>query len=454
MHWFQHQCRKYWPIALLAALVVGGILRLVYGNDIEYKYDEAWTFENAVAEAKGDWRWFGMESSTKAPNPGMSVWVFTVLGKLGRVVDPPGLVRTIQILNILALVSLVLFARRLIPSEEREPWYWAAALAAVNPLAVLFQRKIWPPSVLPLLSLGMLAGWWRRECLVGAFVWGLVGACLGQIHMSGFFVAAALAGWTAIFRRQNTRWLGWIVGTCLGLVPLVPWIREMTTESGRTAISTRKWYTVAEMKFWTNWVSEPLGLTPQYTLGRDFGDYLSYPIIGGRPTYVVGFAHLVLVAVGVIILSRAAHSLWSNRTRWRELVVGRDSTSAFVINACLWGCGLLLTATGSRIYRHYLLVLFPLTFVWLARLALGGGSLSFGRSLLCTICVAQAITSAAMIGYVHSHDRTIRGDYGMPYRVQQMRPDGPFTLSTPSADSRRLPHDVRPHSLPLRAITD
>src|SRR5262249_44475725 len=137
---------------------------------------------------------------------------------------PPDLARAVQLVNVAALVLLCACALRLVPAEEREPWLWAAALAAVNPLAVLLQRKIWPPSVLPLFLVLLLAGWWRRDRRAGALLWGLTGALIGQIHLSGFFFAATLAAGTWLRRRTSAAWRYWIAGGVVGLLPLLPWL--------------------------------------------------------------------------------------------------------------------------------------------------------------------------------------------------------------------------------------
>src|SRR5262249_47746474 len=133
-----------WSFGLLTALLLGGVLRLLWGQDIEFKEDEAWTFDRTqrVGDAE-PCPWVGMPSSAGFPNPGMSLWVFLVLGKVTAAQDPVDLARAVQILNVTALACLVLFILRAVPRPEREAWLWAAALAALNPLSVLAQRKIW-----------------------------------------------------------------------------------------------------------------------------------------------------------------------------------------------------------------------------------------------------------------------------------------------------------------------
>ncbi len=130
--------------------------------------------------------------------------------------DPTSLARAVQILAIAAIGVLVWFSYRCVPSGEREPWLWAAAILSVNPLAVLFERKIWPPSVLPIFVSFMLIAWWKRERFWGAFAWGLIGAWIGQIHMGAFFFAGGFAAWALLFDRKQVAWRGWLAGSFLG----------------------------------------------------------------------------------------------------------------------------------------------------------------------------------------------------------------------------------------------
>ena len=69
----------------------------------------------------------------------------------------------------------------------------------------------------------------------------------------------------------------------------------------------------------------------------DFLDFLTYPLVAGRPTFLVGLLHLILAAAAAWLLARAGRALWRQRARWRDLVVGRDSPSAFTQNAALLG---------------------------------------------------------------------------------------------------------------------
>jgi hypothetical protein len=86
----------------------------------------------------------------------------------------------------------------------------------------------------------------------------------------------------------------------------------------------------------------------------------------------------------------------------------------------MWGFGILLTASAVLIHRYYLLVTFPLQYVWLAWLTLGSwarGSRGrrLSRMLLVALCVVQALLSAGFLYYIHVNHGAALGDYGVAY---------------------------------------
>jgi hypothetical protein len=411
-----------WSFGLAAALLLGTVLRLLWGFDIEYKGDEAWTFERTQQVGQTEpFPWVGMPTSAGFANPGMSLWIFLGAAKAVAIHDPVTLARAVQLLNVVALVCLALFALRIVPRGEREPWLWAAALGALNPLAVLAQRKIWPPSVLPLFTLLMLAGWMHRRRAWAAFTWGLVGACLGQIHMAGFFFAGGFACWALFFDRRRVHWRAWFAGSLLGALPLIPWVVWVATQPRVAGLEVAsRWSHLVEGKFWLRWVTEPLGVSVAYALEGDFGDFLSYPLAGGHPTYLMGLLHVLLAAIALVVLGRAAWRWWHRTDPAAALWTGKGSPTAFTLGAAVWGFGLLLTLSTMPIPRHYLWVAYPLGFVWLARLALGRQAAAprLGRALLLTLCVVQGLITIGFLGYVHVNQRPLQGDFGTPYGVQ------------------------------------
>jgi 4-amino-4-deoxy-L-arabinose transferase-like glycosyltransferase len=412
-------------LGLALALVLGVVLRLVWVNDMEYKEDEAWTFARTQQIGRTEpLTWRGMPSSAGFDHPGLSLWIFLGLAKVFAVHEPTQLARAVQLVNLAALLLLVGFAFHSVPAEEREPWLWAAALASVNPMAVLFQRKIWLPSILPIFSLAFLACWWHRRRAGPAFLWGLLGACMGQIQLTGFFFAAGFVVWVLLFDRKSVAWGSWLVGSLLGALPLIPWLRYVVAYFGEHhTTATFRWYYVFRFRFYELWATEPFGFGLPYAIGADFDDFLTYPHFGGRPTYLVGALHGLLIGIWLLLLLRGGYLLWRDRRRWAVRLIGRSSPTAFTLSAALWGFGTILTLTALTVQRHYLLILFPLTFVWVARLALAGSedrpaSLRRGRAVLAVLCAAQLLLSAGFLDYIHVNRGAVYGDYGVAYGAQ------------------------------------
>ena len=350
-----------WRIFLGVSLAAGAALRLVWLQDIEYKSDEDWMFRQALAVGVSEpWPWLGVASGVHVRNPGMSVWVFVALARALGVTDPPGLARAVAILGVVALMLLVWFAAAWVRDEEREPWLWAAAVAAVNPLEVMFERKIWAQSVLPVCCMLFLLAWWRRERPAGAFFWGLVGACLGQIHMSGFFFAFGVTLWSALLARGRARWGAWLAGSALGALPLLPWAHHLATVStGQPMVFGLK--EAAQLKFWVYWITGPLGLSLGNAVGVKEGnglwvqlrDFARYPLLGGQATWGVAALHLALVAAGVRALAPGLgacwRGCWRGRRAFSELVAGRSSDSSFFQQSVLWGYGLVLGGAAGNL---------------------------------------------------------------------------------------------------------
>ncbi len=411
--------KAWWIIAL----ALGVLFRLIWVWDMEFKYDENWMFERAIKVGQEGWQWLGMVSGQGGVrNPGLSVWIFIVLAKVFFVETPPELCRAVMIMNCLALIGLATFAYRVVSRSERETWIWASALVALNPFAVLYERKIWAQSVMPIFCLLFIIGWWRRDRRWGAFLWGLVGACLGQIHMPGFFYAAAFVAWVLIWQRKGVDWKAWFAGSVVGSLALIPWLLYLIQNGGGDI------YRHFSMKFYSFWVTDSWGFGLGYSLGMGKGqghfeqlkEFFSYPHISGSSTYLVGLAHAVMLIAGITVVGRSAllliHELRSRKRSWKQVISGKDDQTALIQQSALAGYGTMITATRLPIYRHYILVTYPLEFVWLARQALRPG-LRLGRVLLITILICHAFITACLLGFVHVNGGATQGDYGKSYRA-------------------------------------
>jgi hypothetical protein len=415
---------RLWAIGLIAVLIAGIVLRLVWVTDMEYKGDEIWTFEHVQdVRQGGPLPMLGMPTSQYFLNPGMSLWVFLPLAEIAQVKDPVDLCRAVQVVNILALLCLVGFGLWIVPAADREYWLWAAALVSVNPLAVLFQRKIWPPCIFPIIIMAFLLSWWRRDKRAGAFCWGLIGACLGQIQGAGFFFAFGFVMWTLLFEGRKAAWGSWFVGSCIGSLSMLPWLNYLahTTAADFKPKKPGGWMHLVEGKFWSRWIMEPLGFGLDYSLNRDYVDFLRYPLIGGHATYLVLILHVLIGLLGAAIFVFALLRLRRgvSRSTIVDRFIGRGSPTAFTQNAAFWGYGIVVTLSMLPLHRPYMIILFPLQFLWLARIALGTTGQSHdllrGRALLTALVVCQALISAQFLSYIHVRP-AIDGDYGVPYR--------------------------------------
>jgi hypothetical protein len=398
-------------------LIVGCVLRLSFGADIEYKADEAYNFQlGQTIGTTTPWVWVGMGSSAGIVNPGLSIWLFVFLTKLFSAHTPVALSQAVQLCNCLALAVLLGFALSLKVESERKVWLWGAAIAAVNPISIVLQRKLWAPSVLPVFSILFLMAWRKSDRKAPAFFWGLIGALLGQIHMGGFFYAAAFVIWTYFFDpEKKTRWKYWLGGSFLGALPLIPWVIA-TTHALSKDQSYFKWVRLVMFKFWNYWIVNAFGTNISYSIGDNFNELLRYPLIGGMPTYLGAIAQglLCVSAVGFMI---ATFVYWKRKGwGWKPFFMGRDTDTGFMISAAFWGMGILITLAAVAFQNQYLLVVFPLQFVWLAR-----GALRWGRKgeiALLAIVIAQAVISADFLLFIHDHGGAPGADYGVAYSKQ------------------------------------
>lgn len=413
--------RQPWWIFWIAALVAGAALRLLWIGDVEYKDNQVYMVEAARNVGVSEpWPWVGMPSGVELRNPGMSVWVFVALGRIAGA-DPIPIARACIALNVAALVGLLVFALRALPDPHREIWAWSAALLCVNPISVLQDRRIWAQSILPIFTLTLIVGWWYRRRSWGAAVWGVLGAILGQIHMSGFFFAAALAGWTAVSERrapppEPTRWLAWLGGSVVGALPLIPWLPYAVANFGSARTD---WEELLRFRMLRHWFTNPLGTALDYFIGWN-----QFEPFFGDSVWPVRLALVAITAIGIVALALGAFHLTQHVTRRTRgaWFWGDRSPTVLLHNAMLFGMGALMTLQRILIPRHYLLVGFPIPFFWLTGALLTARSA--GRWLLAALCVLQLGITVELMRQIHVQGGAIYGDYGIAYSKQKVKGEG------------------------------
>ncbi|QVL33669.1 hypothetical protein KIH39_07105 [Telmatocola sphagniphila] len=405
-----------WAIlGLVFALCAGVFLRLVWVEDIEYKGDEAWTFHRTLATDPNDPHpWLGMPTSYDLRHPSGTVYIFEALAWLFQTRTPLELARACQLTNCAAVLLVAIFGLFCVPRPEREYWLWGSVFAAVNPLAVVLQRKIWPPSIAPLFVMLFTMAFWYRSSRIGAFCWGLSGLLLAQIHPAGMFVSLGFALWVFLFQRNSARWLYWVIGSSIGLLLLVPWLRYAFETMAINPISQRKPGNAFEFKFWTRWISEAFGFSLSYSLDKDFPRFLAGPRVAGFPTYLIGALHVFLgLAMGYFVW-KGGNKVYSLRKDLGSLLRDPASPTRFTILAGALGFGLIFTLSLLPVHRHYMLLTFPLMYVSLGYVGLRFGP---GRWFLVLIALSQLLISLAFLLLIHETPDAIQGDYWKPYRM-------------------------------------
>jgi len=425
-----------WKAFLILAFLAGFLLRTLNVEDMEYKEDEQYHYtQSQVIGVSAPWPDVGIPSGAFIVNPGMSVWVFAALAKVTDAHTPTELARSVQLFALLGILLLLAFTFRYIDPKDREPWFWAFALAMVNPIAILYQRKLWPEPFLPVFSMLLLMGWWNRSKKGAAWIWGFFGAIIGQIHMSGFFLAGSLFLWTLAFSRPEdrraTQWRYWVSGSVLGALPLIPWVQYLLAHPTHTSLENG-FGEALQFKYWVFWISGAFGLHLGNTLGLLIGDsqweqvsdFVRYPLIAGHATYLVGLAHVGVIATMAWMTLNLVRFLEKTLTRdwrtWRDRIIGRESPLAFAQNSAFFGAGILMEVLNLNIRRYYLSVVFPFEFLWLSRAALRNNSQKPeppGRKWLALLWLCQLVISAGFVYYVHVNQGSTRGDYGDAYHV-------------------------------------
>jgi hypothetical protein len=416
--WIEALWDQRWAVGLAAASAAGIAFRLMWLRDMEYKGDQIWTLDHVMAFWRDrDLPLVGMRSSTGVPNAGLSIWVFIAMGAALRPGDPLALTRAVGVTNVAAILVLAFFAARIVAPDEREPWLWSLAMTSVSPLSVLFSRTIWAQEILPLFTMGMLFAWWRRSKWWGAFVWGLIGALLGQIHFGGFFFATAFIATTLLFDRRAVHWRAWLLGSAVGALPILTWAVVMV----QTRPTVSQTVLANPISYVAYWLSLATGLDLPYTLGRDFLPFLAFPRLGTTHTYAALLCFAIIAAILLFILDRVVMGLLVKPSQAIRSMFGLRSSTGLAVNAAFWGYGLFLLLAAHPFYIHYLVVTFSLPALSVALMAGAGSSDERtrlrARGLLSVLVLAQACTTILFLSYVHGASH-IAGDYGTPYRAQ------------------------------------
>jgi hypothetical protein len=383
---------------------------------MEWKDDEKIMYTMAhKAVDEGTFPVAGMRSGGGIVNLGMSVGVFAFIAMITK--DPVSMNRVVQSLNVLSILCFLIFVFLKVEKAEREIWLFGIALAAISPLAVIFSRKIWAQDILPIISFIVILSNAYRGKKWGAFLWGLSGALIGQIHMSGFFFAGGLFIFTLLYDHFNNikfKWAYWLAGSFIGSLTLIPWILFMLNNP---QISRQSLLNILQFNFYIYWFIDSQGLNVYYSLRKDFWEYIKEPYLFEIPTYLSAIAHLFLVTVSVFTITRIVNIVKTtfNQIRHHTFLTKtftNISLTRFYLSSILLGLGVLMTLSGTTINPHYLICAFPFQYIFLAKV------LEKQKKILKSVIIAQMVITITFLVFIHKNNGAIQGDYGKAYHSQ------------------------------------
>lgn len=394
-------------------VLTGIFLRFLWIEDMEWKWDEHLMYKASVEIAEtGKLPATGMKSGGGIENPGMSMWIFGIIAKITT--NPVEMVIIVVILNVLALIGFLFLAFKKFKGQDKDVWMWGLALAAVSPMAILFSRKLWAQDILPVFTFLLILGHQFRVRKTGAFIWGFIGAIIGQIHMSGFFFSLGLFLYTLWYdykNKHNTKWLAWLIGSIIGAVSLIPWLIYLTENVSDSKLSILH---IFQFNFFIYWFIDPLGLNLTYSLRNSIFDFLTFPWIKGYNTYLVALIHtgLIIVAIfvlyGIIKLLKNIFIKIKDRTFINE-IKSDDSNHNFYLISVLIGLGIIMTLSCIWIHPHYLIVAFPLPYIFIVKM------LYPNLKKIKFIIILQLLLSISFLNFIHRTQGPDRSDYGKTY---------------------------------------
>jgi len=412
------------PWFILGFLLLAGIvLRFVFIRDMEFKGDEYTLTVMAYRNVFGPyWAQVANQSSVGIPNPPFFVYLmsFPVLYSL----SPVFLTLWIALLNVLGIVILFLVLRKIFTSLMALE---ITAVVASAPWAIVFSRKIWTPDALfPFFALFLYflvshASHKRAWKIVLLF---LLLALLAQLHMSAWFLPLPLLIFVA-GNRPRLHWeLAWplALGLFCALIIWLPYLLALSHDgfaSVRDFLASRgggSWS--IQNLFWAFRITGTQGF--EYLLGPGMQKF-SRPLILGISQWM-SVVYQVITVVGFFFL------LWhlSLRTRFFSRIDRVESwekllSLLFLIFMVIQVCYILFHIPA---FPHYNVIFYPflaLLFVTFLRQIVEKKFpvfRSFNSLLIIAVILANLTFSYSFLLLVHRNPEVIKGDYGVPYRLQ------------------------------------
>jgi hypothetical protein len=410
---------------MLGIGALAGWLRLRDLDLVEFKLDEATAVNLARRLLDGDFLTVGLRSSVGAYNPPLFVYLTAV--PLALRDDPLAATAFVGVLAVAAVTLTYIVLR---PRFGALVALGAAGLFATAPWSVLYGRKLWGQSVLPVVAAALLWGMFtvleRPRSRAVVFIPILL--CLAfQLNFSALALVIPAAV-LLLYRAREVAWPAFAVGVGVAVLLLAPWLYHQVTNGFADVSSLLSGAPdEGEGPGPVEAVRESVGLVGT-------GDW-EYVAAGSLPAFVTdaGAAWRVargasMVAATLFVLGLVTCALCvvrnvRTRRRWPWLALSPGGASRALL--LVWLAGVWLTIPAAdRLYPHYLIVTFPVSFAVLALALsdLAGAVPRVRQPATIGAIVVLVVVSAGYTAFTLSFHRFLddfggtAGDYGVVYR--------------------------------------
>ena len=402
---------------MVTVIAIGSLLRFIWFDLMELKFDEVEMLRLTRQWLETGIPQYGMMSGVGVRNP--PGFVFILLPVMAVTASPLLAGLWVALMNIAAIALMAILGRVL--GMPRAGVY-AAMFMAAHPWLVLFSRKIWAQSVLPLVVTLLLVVMCTcmRNARSRAVFWAPLLACLAwQIHYSAYAVVALLFLWLCNelrLRRLNVRML--LLGVLAAAIALAPYLHYLMGPGigdleGTLGVGAERFNINLVIRIFATWAKTAFA----GGLGNPFTFEMT-PIWGVIEGPVGFLLHAVAVIATLMVLTLAAGA-WPRRGE-KTIVSG---ASWWLILFVAMPIALYLVKRVST-PPHYYIVSLPallmLAGIGLDRAASRAQARAWpaARTSLLFIVVTGVVIVMTILVQVKRTGGT-SGDYGGTYRAQR-----------------------------------
>jgi uncharacterized membrane protein YecN with MAPEG domain len=410
---------------MLGVGALAGWLRLRHLDLIEFKLDEATAVDLARRVLGGNVLSVGIRSSVGAYNPPLFAYLTAV--PLALWDDPRAATAFVGVLAVAAVVLTYVVLR---PRFGVLVALGAAVLFATAPWSVLYGRKLWAQSVLPLATTALLWSMFtvleRARTRAVAFI--PIFLCLAfQLNFTALTLVIP-AVILLLYRARDVHWPAFALGLGGAALLLAPWLyHEMTNgfedvsalisgapESGDepgSANTVRESFRLIGIGDW------------DYVAGGNLPAFVTHAGLSWRLARGASLVAGSLFVLGLVTCALCVVRSVRTSPRWPWLALNPGSARRALLLVWLAGVWLGLPA-ADRLYPHYLIVTFPVVF-GIQAIALSDlvGAVPRVRHVAPIGAIAVLVlVSAAFTEFTLSFHRFLNdlggtpGDYGVVYR--------------------------------------